>query len=78
MAKPIAVNNDFVTLYADLFSTEYPAHGDFFQKRRRTSESKAAYAIDIEISDNGPREPNAAHDHALTEIAHLSSKEFSR
>lgn len=78
MPKPIAVNNDFITVYADLFSTEYPAHGDFFPKRKRTSENRPAYQVDIEITDNGPREPNAARDHAMTEIAFQHSPNFSR
>ena len=78
MTKPIPVNNDFITLFADLFSSEYPTHADFFPKRKRTSEDRPAYAVDIEITDNGPRQPNAAHDHAMAELAHLSTKEFHR
>lgn len=78
MVKPIPVNNDFVTLYADLFSADYPAHSDFFPKRKRTSENRPAYSVDIEITDNGPREPNASHDYAMAELAFQSTKEFSR
>lgn len=78
MAKPIPVNNDFVTLYADLFSADYPAHGAFFPKRKRTSEDRPAYTVDIEITDNGPREPNPSADVRMTEVAHLNTREFHR
>ena len=78
MVKPIPVNNDFITWYADLFSSDYPAHGDFFPKRKKTSEDRPAYQVDIEITDNGPREPNASHDYSMTELAHLNSPNFKR
>jgi len=78
LPRPIAVNNDFVTLYADLFSADYPQHGDFFPKRKRTSEDRPAYATDIEITDNGPRQPNAAADERMAHVAHLNSPNFHR
>lgn len=73
----VRINNNHATYYGDLFTTTYPQHEAFFRRRRRVSEDKPAYEPDIQVHDL-PREPNAAADYRMTEIAHLNSPNFSR
>ncbi len=78
VGEVVKVNNNFVSMFSRLFAHTYPQHALFFTKRRRISEDKPAYEVDIQVHDGGPVRNEAALDYRLTEIAHLSTKEFSR
>ena len=76
--EPVRINNDYTCLWSRLFANQYPQHGEFFRQRRRISEDKPAHAVDNSVTDYGPPANEAGLNHQLTELAHLSTKEFSR
>lgn len=76
--ETVKVNNDYTCLWARLFASQYPQHSEFFKQRRRTSEDKPARPLDNVVTDFGPPHNEAGLNHAITELAHLNSPNFSR
>lgn len=74
----VKVNNNHVAYFSRLFAHTYPQHGDFFEKRKRISENKPPYDVDVQVNDGGPAGNEAALDHRLTEVAFLNTREFHR
>ena len=77
-SEVVKINNNFSSLYSRLFSQSYPEHGDFFMQRKRISENKPAYDVDVQVHDGGPRRNEAGLDYRMTELAHLNSPGFTR
>jgi hypothetical protein len=74
----VRINNNFSSLYSRLFDQNYPQHTGFFLKRKRISEDKPAYDVDIQVHDGGPAGNEARLNHRLTEIAFQRSPELHR
>lgn len=77
-SEVVKINNNFSSLYSRLFAHSYPNHSEFFVKRKRISENKPAYNVDVEVHDGGPAENEAPLDYRMTELAHSNTREFSR
>lgn len=45
----VKINNDYKPYYARMFAAKHPEHADFFSTRRRTSEDKPPYGLDIPV-----------------------------
>jgi hypothetical protein len=75
---PLKINNNFSSLYSRLSAQSYPEHSEFFLTRKRISENKPAYDVDIQLHDGGPPGNEAGLNHRLTEIAFQHSPNFHR